>query len=455
MSPFDVPPVPYLLVQDASGQACRFGLAGQGFVFAGAGQSCTIPLRGPEVSQFHCLFYLSEEGVWINDCETGGQTRLNGFPVAAETRLKHGDRLQIGENHLTLVCQEEAPAPEATPGLALPRTRSESSPATSSSPPQLQPVATWDPAEQNPPETYQFVAEETAPTPDWECDSFESEFANQELDLLRSEVEFLRSEVSQRDAELESLRGNDFSAMEAADAPQNRDVERLVQRLEELLEELQAADDRQRHLDEMLRLAEEANLAEKEERRQLERWIDEIEQRVSQREAESAAESERAQARTAEVQEQLRKAESQIRKLIQPPPDNGTTQIPREALLGLRQHLEELQEQLRLAREENDQLRSRPASAPAVPDEIRKLERQVAEVELNAARERAELARQRVELEQLRAEAERKLKEQSSHTESDTRFAIMRQHLRERHAEEKLARRSTLAGRIASLLGRV
>ena len=56
------------------------------------------------------------------------------------------------------------------------------------------------------------------------------------------------------------------------------ETERLVVRLEELLEELKLSDERTKTLEDLLRLCEEANLAEKEERLQVEKWLSEVEQ---------------------------------------------------------------------------------------------------------------------------------------------------------------------------------
>ncbi len=150
-------------------------------------------------------------------------------------------------------------------------------------------------------------------------------------------------------------------------------------------------------LEEFLRASDEANQAEQEERRQLESWVAEIEQRVSAREAESAAEISRLQGRNKEAQDQLRRAEAQIRKMAQPASNDSSVQpASHEAIQGLRQQNEEMSRQLQVLNEDNEALRKQISDQPGfgTSEEVRRLEQKLAQLELDASRERADLARQ-------------------------------------------------------------
>jgi chromosome segregation ATPase len=286
-------------------------------------------------------------------------------------------------------------------------------------------------------------------------------FGNEEIDLLRSEIELLQSELSQRDAELLNVREQMLSTCDVDEPADDEEVVRLVNRLEELLDELKSSDDRVLTLEEFLRASDEANQAEQEERRQLESWVAEIEQRVSAREAESAAEISRLQGRNKETQNQLRRAEAQIRKMAQPSSNDSSAQsFSNEAIQGLRQQNEEMSRQLQALNEENEALRKEISDNQSAgsSEEVRSLEQKLAQLELDASRERADLARQRAEIERAKDEIQQKLVS-GTVSDSDCRFAAMRQHLRELHEADELEREEkrqrSLSGRIARLLGRV
>jgi hypothetical protein len=240
----------------------------------------------------------------------------------------------------------------------------------------------------------------------------------------------------------------------------SEDVLRLTHRLEELLDELQHSDQRVHDLEELLRLSDHANQAEQDERHQLENWIQEIERRVSQRDSETDAELARLQNRNAELQSQLQQAEAQIRNLMNPiGGGKAANQVSRELFLELRNRYDQLTERLRAALEEIQRLQQEQVEGRNASESERKqLEQKMLEIELNNSRERAEIARQRAELQRTRDEIECRLRSSTETSDADRRFAAMRQHLRELHEEDKLAREEKrlkgLSGRIANLLNR-
>ena len=117
-------------------------------------------------------------------------------------------------------------------------------------------------------------------------------------ELLRAEIRELQCELAERDAQLnEFLNVPTDAGFASNDLDESTDESALANRLEELLDELTKSDERSALLEEMLRASEEATAEEQEERRQLDSWVGDIEQRVSQRESEWQAEIDRHQER--------------------------------------------------------------------------------------------------------------------------------------------------------------
>ncbi len=447
---------PCLRVTDAAGRATEFSLVEGESVFVGTSATCGVLLWGENVTPFHCMFCLNDGHLWVHDCKTGGTTLVNGQPIALETALNNGDELTVGNNKIvaildsTTVVENEVAAelsdddPEAVQDSVV----AEDAVATFEPEPPLEYIYDHNPGDDDPADLadYEYI---------------DTSFGNEEIDLLRSEIELLQSELSQRDAELLHVREQLLSTCDVDEPADNEDVVRLVNRLEELLDELKSSDDRVLTLEEFLRASDEANQAEQEERRQLESWVAEIEQRVSAREAESAAEISRLQGRNKEAQDQLRRAEAQIRKMAQPASNDSSVQpASHEAIQGLRQQNEEMSRQLQVLNEDNEALRKQISDQPGfgTSEEVRRLEQKLAQLELDASRERADLARQCAEIERAKDEIQKKLAS-GSVSDSDCRFAAMRQHLRELHEADELEREEkrqrSLSGRISRLLGRV
>jgi len=103
------------------------------------------------------------------------------------------------------------------------------------------------------------------------------------------EIEQLRFEIANRDSQIMALKNDRNNSAETVD---EEVTVKLVNRLEDLLAELQTSDDRIQGLEELLRVSEQATATEQEERAQIEQWIAEIENRVGQREAEFQVEVE-------------------------------------------------------------------------------------------------------------------------------------------------------------------
>ena len=74
-----------------------------------------LVLNGGDISRAHCRIVADGEGVAVSDLKSTNGTFLNDHRVAATTRLKPGDRLQVGS--YVLVYQEQYSAAMADGGV--------------------------------------------------------------------------------------------------------------------------------------------------------------------------------------------------------------------------------------------------------------------------------------------------------------------------------------------------
>ena len=78
----------------------------------GREKTCDIVLSDPGVSRDHAVLKRRERGWIIADTASRGGTFVNDLKIEAETALRPGDRIRIGEAQLVLTPRDE-PAPEA------------------------------------------------------------------------------------------------------------------------------------------------------------------------------------------------------------------------------------------------------------------------------------------------------------------------------------------------------
>jgi len=240
---------------------------------------------------------------------------------------------------------------------------------------------------------------------------------------------------------------------------------KLVSRLEDMVSELKRADARSLEMEELVRVADQATEDEHEERKQIEKWVSELESRVTQRESESEGEIQTLKKLLAEARESQQQSSDCLQSVMESKTDDGDA-IPAELVEDLRKQIETLQTQLNSSQEEAESLREQLENAkPTTEDDLKKAERKLAETQLESSRERAELSRQRVELKRLKAELEDRLNAPREANAADTRIRAMREHLKELHDKEEEAKANQpteptssgggLANRIANLLQRV
>lgn len=491
----------YLFVSRPGEQPQVAALEENNSLFVGSGTNCRVVLQGSGIEPIHCMFWMNEERmVRVQDWNTDIGITINGQPVSVESILNSGDELEIGENRIVTVLtpdvhqrflsqlanipefsqQMNLEASEPEPlgvdlGLAeqceMPIEEVATQPVSFSQEIESETESHKSAESRTSMFEYDVMAEldcvdldDSESTNEFgiegmelgECSEF-NESRNEEIELLRTEIDQLRFELAERDAQLDTVREPNLGPEPARD--EDDQTIQLVNRLEELLEELKASDDRVRGLEDLLRASDQATQAERDERRQLESWVTEIEQRVAERESESEAELSRLRSQLDETTARHKRTQVQLKKVLQSK-NVASGEATNDLIPTFRAQVEELENRLEAATKEIDQLRRQALcdeKETESRDELHEMEQKLLQQEVETARERAEMSRQRAELEQLKGELGEKLSSAKDTGNGDARLRAMRQHLREIHEEEKTEREErrqrSLGGRISRLLG--
>ncbi len=285
----------------------------------------------------------------------------------------------------------------------------------------------------------------------------DAQSSQEEAQLLRVEIDQLRHELGARDSLILQLR----DSADRGGRIDNSQTEQLVNRLEDLLSELETSDDRIRGLEDLLRISDQANASEREERLQIENWVNELEVRISQRESEGKAEVERLTKRLQEANSARQQSEGQLQNVLEEKVDSGEA-APPQVVQDFQLQLQNLQQELETVRSENETLRTdlEGAESAQTAARLQETEQKLAEIQLETSRERAEMARRAAELQQLKNELEERLSRPRPTDEADAKIRAMRQHFNDIHEKEKAQkkkenRQTGLSSRIQNLLSRV
>ncbi|MCP4786509.1 MAG: FHA domain-containing protein [Fuerstiella sp.] len=258
------------------------------------------------------------------------------------------------------------------------------------------------------------------------------------LELLRAEVMDLQAalaEQHQTDANPDSERSNqpNYDDVLAKD-----EAEKLVNRLEGLLSELQERDEQVATLTELLGAAEEASRAERDERSQLDAWLHDIEERFGCREQEWQSQREKLQNDVQTMAAERDRAEAAINA------DCSSTKL--EAAQNVLTALRDTAESQRLQLLESDQLVAQLRREVELAGRAQPHEELV-----QLAEERAEITRQRQELDAARHEESR-----PRPNEATLKLQVLREHLKEIHQQEQQEKEERkLSSRIARLWSRI
>jgi chromosome segregation ATPase len=278
-------------------------------------------------------------------------------------------------------------------------------------------------------------------------------FDQEMLELLRDEVTQLQGELADRDARLAELAQGVPSDAEALMALPTS--EGLLDRLEQLLDELDRKDEHVRSLEELLAGAEEATKAEQEERRQLESWVTDIEQRIGARESEWQATLSCLRRQLEQRTEERDRAESALEEAAADSPTEAHG-VHERLVENLRGQVADLESRLAEAERRRGQAPEGGSAAyvQAKIDEALRAER------LELARERAALARSQSEFQRAQGAGGDgnggSPESWSAGLDSSQRIRALRDHLKDVHDEESKHRSARgLSGRIASLWKRL
>ena len=434
-------------------QVCSHQLEPGSYVLIGASAVCGITLPDSELSPIHCAIRWENESYCVEDWHSDGGVSVDGKPVEGEQAVTANSEIRFGAYRLAIsdglaISNGQDDSPNFAESEADSSNTDTEEVAQAEEPPIVidseapveASVETTEPRTEEPPRT----------PPPLQCTpSFEhttshldppGEVDTETVELLRAEVEQLQYELADRDLQLADLTSEPGRSDKFADEAED---DTLLLRLEDLLSELERNDERCGILEQLLQASEDKHRAEQEERRHLTEWVNDIEERLGDRESEWQAERD---ALTHRLESVLCERDELMQQLSEPrsgeaaETDAADEQL-RAATLELRQQLheaEDLRAQLEEAlRERDKQLASRSTTDNALREEHLKLAQDRAAL----ARQQAEMTAQLAATNQLPHKAE---------TEIDCKLREFRQHLREIHNEEEQSPR-TVSSRLARI----
>ncbi len=420
-------------------------------LFVGSEDSAELRITGPDISPAHCMLRADNTFVTVRDCYSESGTFVNGQKIS-ELRLRGNAEVSIGAFRLTITFRHPQPLPLVAAPSSTARAAAEMPPlrrtndaqdaehrAESFSEP-IASVANEETAElreqlaraKSEVEVLRDRLKFAAPAA---ADADTDPYKDEVIELLRTEVVELQAALATRSEPQTAIVSPDHDD----DSISRDEAERLVGRLEELLQELTQKDEQILLLTQLLEAAEAGDTARDEERQHLDAWVRDIEQRFVQRESEWQAKLDKQQGTIAKLTVERNMAEASL------------TSSASNA------QLEVLQRSLKTQREETETLRQRLEESEhngrRLKRELDDLGRSVSREEaVRLCQERAELARQRQELELQSAQRE----VPADAEESTVRFQALRQHLKEIHLQEQQQRQdNSLASRLSKLWHRL
>ena len=488
-----------ITVRQPDGDESFYDITPDNSLIIGSSPSCSLRLESSDVASMHCLIQFEQGRLSVQDWYTSLGTFLNGERLNQPENFAPGDEVRIGEFRLTAqyidaVSEPQSPVSTATGPSASLRPEAESMHAE-----------TCDDSA-----TVVDSSEETVPSSgDSRCDRHlasaeendnpacssasvsdakqlklkvtELELQNEELrlkaaawgesdttagvdpfdlemlDLLKAEVQQLQDEVVQRDARIAELaEGEPSDTSSDYSEEQDRDNALLMDRLESLLEELQKSDERAGNLEDLLRSADESAQAEAEERRQLAAWVEDIEEKIGEREAEWKASRQTLQKRIDDLITQKERFDKRLREMG----NQEETSASAKLIEDLRDELFELQHKLESSQQARESLRqkiedeefrnSTEQREKYVEQKLREQRLEMAQEQTQIARDRAEVARMQAKVTQTTTTSEK------TQNAADCRVQAFREHLKDLHAEESKEREANkLTSRLARLWKRL
>ena len=430
-------------------------------LFVGSDEGSDICLPDENAASTHCQISAENGRITVRDCYSETGTFVDGNRIS-ETQLEENAELGVGTAVLSVTLENPRPAPadggvvaavvaedfgEGDTELLAPESDSpaeevDQAPDPDPSHAELSDLRLQlDQAQAEIEVLHSRLATATAPVPDG--DPYEEEM----LELLRAEVMDLQAALAEQQQAATGPTAGGSPNSGGDDVLPSDDAEKLVGRLEYLLQELQERDEQVAALTELLSLAEETNRAERDERAQLDSWLKDIEERFGCREQEWLAQRDRLQSDIDTISAERDRAEAAMNA------DSSNTKLEaaQNVLTALRDTAEGQRQQLVESEKTIAELRHELELAKRVQPSQEVVQPREELVQL--AEERAELARQRQELE---LESVRREEQRSGPNEATLKLQVLRQHLKDIHQQEQKEKEERkLGSRISRLWSRI
>lgn len=436
-------------------------------VSVGSDDTADLRLDSPGIAGMHCLLTVDEGRLSIKDCYSAAGTFVNGQRVQ-DIKLKDGCRLNIAEIEIE-VRYNNQPIPDAFQTFVEP-TASPSIPKVDLPPPVdatelIQSLYRQDEKSDEAATDEEIdLQRPSEPTAELSRLLYELEEAKTENEVLRERLksvpkhnsastagdpfqaemlDLMRQEIEALQQELEKRNSQDFAFelscenVTAEQLPKREEVEKLVERLEDLVDELQQKDEQIQVLQDLVLAGDTANQAEQEEREQLAKWLGEFEDRFELLTGEWQAEKD-------QLKEKVERLElERVDALAALSADSNSVKSE-----TLKRMTDSLRDELAASQEEISDLR---ANLAGLERKLKEAEHSSPkEEEIRLARERAEIARMRHDLE-IRIQKHEKVDTESGEVEQKLRSLTAQ--LREPHKVEK--ENPSLSGRFLSLWTRL
>jgi pSer/pThr/pTyr-binding forkhead associated (FHA) protein len=421
-------------------------------ILVGKSRNCGLQLCDPSVSDIHCRIGFERGQLWVQDWMSLTGTKVNGDPVTTMTYVSQGCVIEVGSYKIQVSKADRANfeterSEENNHHVSSPLACETESCSTASvmnngqfSDEQGR-IASQDAVDDARQPSLKIASKvETLSQADEIYD-------RETVELLLAEIDDLRTALAQAQAQCDSNNANACGDMLqfSVDAEES---DRVLQRIQELSEEANRADERVLILEEMLHAAEDANRSEVEERAHLEAWVGDIEKRIGQRESEHAAELDA-------LRERLESAENQnnnLQRQLQQAATTGDSAQQRysDVMENLQQENRHLQDTLAEVSKDLRQLKQR-------------YENQSEQTEGALREERARIAREHAEMSRLKFEYAQKITQleelPKSAANAEPVVELLREHrqyFREMSKEKKEKQQSlSLSGRLKSIWNRV
>lgn len=427
-------------------------------VLVGGAANMSIELPHESVANLHCSLAAHPTGLIVRDWGSHSGTRVAGTVVESAAEVHPGDTIEIGPYRLTLMqsaatnelestsCASGVPESRPTPELTDSQYEHSRDDGSDSLDEFYDPFADLDQLAEELSQNGQVLDPYQANPADIAVTNDSSQLTAPELPqrtdssgLLQGEVDVLLDELACRDDRIREL---EQQVGRGGTEPGGEISAAQLDRMEQLLAELEHGDERVARLEELLAAAEEAGQAEQEERRQLEAWLADIELRVTEQEQQWQAERD-SLLRQLEQARELGSAVEQSESAT----DSAAVSAPQDAARN-RQLEAEIQQLKTAAVDQNDEIERRVAEK--VEAELRAHRLQMAQDHAQLARDRAELQRSR-ELEPVESTPA-----EVDVDNADQRIKVLRDHLRQiRDDEEQQRREHKLSHRLARLWARL